>query len=79
MKEHEQVTHYENKAEMNPFHDSFLYQVLRNFWRTFHKNRTYRSKVTQHYVIEGHLKIWEFSGCVQNIENSFLCQKSTEL
>ena len=36
---------------------TFFFQVLRNFWRYFLKNRAYGSKVTQHYVIDRRLKI----------------------
>ena len=43
---------------------TFFFRVLRNFWCYFRKNRAYRSEVTQHYVIERQLKIWEFSGFV---------------
>ena len=37
-----------------------LFQVLRNFWLCFRKNRAYGSEVTQYYVIERRLKIWHF-------------------
>ena len=36
---------------------TFFFQVLRNFWHYFRKNRAYGSKVTQHYVIDRRLKI----------------------
>ena len=56
---------------------TFFFEVLRNFWRYFRKNRAYGSKVTQHYVIERQHKIWKFSGFVyKTMENGFLCQNS---
>ena len=53
---------------------TFFFRVLRNFWCYFRKNRAYRSEVTQHYVIERRLKIWEFSGFVyKTYGKCFLC------
>ena len=51
---------------------TFCFQVLRNFWRYFQKNRPYGSKVTQHYVIERRLKIWQFSGFVYKTYGKWL-------
>ena len=51
---------------------TFFFQVLRNFWCYFRKNRAYRSEVTQHYVIERRLKIWEFSGFVYKTYGKWL-------
>ena len=60
-----------NLADIFPAHRAFatfFFWVLRNFWRYFRTNPVYRSDVTQRYVIERRLKIWEFSGfAVQNI------------
>ena len=47
-----------------------------NFWRYFRKNRAYRSEVTQHYVIERRLKIWEFSGFVYKTWKMAFCPKN---
>ena len=51
---------------------TFFFQVLRNFWCYFRKNRAYRSEVTQRYVIERRLKIWEFSGFVYKTYGKWL-------
>ena len=51
---------------------TFFFEVLRNFWRYFRKNRAYHSKVTQHYVIERRLKIWKFSGFVYKTYGKWL-------
>ena len=51
---------------------TFFFQVLRNFWCYFRKNRAYRSEVTQRYVIERRLKIWEFSGFVYKTYEKWL-------
>ena len=51
---------------------TFFFQVLRNFWCYFRKNRAYGSKVTQHYVIDRRLKIWEFSGFVYKTYGKWL-------
>ena len=54
-----------------------FFRVLRNFWCYFRTNRAYCSEVTQRYVIERRLKIWEFSGFVYKtcMEKGFLCFK----
>ena len=57
----------DNFAEFFFTHRAFatlFFRVLRNFWRYFRTNWAYRSEVTQRYVIERRLKIWEFSGFV---------------
>ena len=51
---------------------TFFFRVLRNFWCYFRKNRPYCSEVTQRYVIERRLKIWEFSGFVYKTYGKWL-------
>ena len=43
---------------------TFFFRVLCNIWHYICKNWAYCSEVTQRYVIERRLKIWEFSGFV---------------
>ena len=51
---------------------TFFFRVLRNFWCYFRKNRAYCSEVTERYVIERRLKIWEFSGFVYKTYGKWL-------
>ena len=51
---------------------TFFFEVLRNFWRYFRKNRVYGLKVTQHYVIVRRLKNLKFSGFVYKTYGKWL-------
>ena len=55
---------------------TFFFRVLRNFWCYFRKNRAYRSEVTQRYVIERRLKIWEFFGFLYKTWKMAFCAKN---
>ena len=55
---------------------TFFFQVLRNFCHYFRKKRAYHSELTQRYVIERRLKIWEFSGFVYKTWKMAFCAKN---
>ena len=51
---------------------NFIFECCATFDANFRKNLAYCSEVTQRYVIERRLKIWEFSGFVYKTYGKWL-------